>query len=287
MSKPDQPRHELSWKEMKVIMDRFRSVVAVLDGAADEFQESAQAAILVLRSLHKKWTKITRIVKQLTFRPSRRWSHPVSIAAALAELDELDECMNCVETTDAMITIILLKALLIVLIFFFSLKADEFDHAIKDFTKTFREKVTPSIGAQNYGKKGYFKLPMHILECHTTSDIRWLWDNFKVVIGQLSGEVVENKNQDICKFASQHTNNGTSDTSVYNSLYFQMIRYMLIQTYCFPDTMFELKSDAPNTLPKLKCHRCGVVGAHTKGNKKKCVAHPDYHGPEVLSSDED
>ena len=147
--------------------------------------------------------------------------------------------------------------------------------------------VTPAIGAQCYGYNEYFKLPMHKMEKHMTKHIRWLWDNFKVVIGQLSGEVVENKNQDICKFACSHTNNKVDAKSIENSLYYQMMRYMLVQLYCYPDTLYEEPSTAPNCLANSKCHRCGVIVDHTKANKRKCLQHPDYKGPEVLSEDDD
>merc|ERR1712166_1669444 len=87
LTKPDNPRHELSWKELKSILDHFRSLLDVLDQASDEFRSSAQAAKVVLRSLHKKWMRITRIVKQLHFEPSEEYDNPVS-AVRLVKLDE-------------------------------------------------------------------------------------------------------------------------------------------------------------------------------------------------------
>lgn len=78
MNKPDQPRHELSWKEQRAGFDRFKSIIQVLDQATPEFAESAKAAKIVLTSLHKKWMKVTTIVKRLHFEPSAKYDHPVS-----------------------------------------------------------------------------------------------------------------------------------------------------------------------------------------------------------------
>ena len=147
--------------------------------------------------------------------------------------------------------------------------------------------MKPSIGAQDYGYNGYFKLPMHKMETHTKDNIRWLWDKFKVVIGQFSGEVVENKNQDVCKFASHNTNNRNDAGSIYNSLYYQLMRHMLVKLYCYPNTLLPEPSTFRNRLECCKCGRCGIVGDHTGANKKKCLQHPDYKGPDGLSSDDD
>ena len=102
----------------------------------------------------------------------------------------------------------------------------------------------------------------------------------------MSNEVVENKNQEICKFASAHTNNHANATSEEDSLYYQIMRHMLVQTYCYPATMWEPPSQAPNSLLHCKCGRCKVKG-HYKSNKRVCLLHPDYKGPEVLSSDDE
>ena len=102
----------------------------------------------------------------------------------------------------------------------------------------------------------------------------------------MSNEVVECKNQEVCKFAAAHTNSHSDTKNKYDSLYYQMMRHMLVQAYCFPETMWDTPSEAPNSRKHCKCGRCKEKG-HYKSNKRECLEHPDYKGPEVVSSDDE
>jgi hypothetical protein len=99
---------------------------------------------------------------------------------------------------------------------------------------------------------------------------------------QVSGEVVENKNQQICHHASHHTNHGASTEKLTMSQYFQVLRYLLVQAYCFPDSMYEAPSEAKNSLMHCHCSRCGEKG-HYRSSKKRCREHEEYCGAESIS----
>ena len=63
-------------------------------------------------------------------------------------------------------------------------QGDEFKAAIGNFYKLWCKLVRPGFGAKAHGRK-YGKLPLHKLVAHTESNIRWLWDNFGALMGQV------------------------------------------------------------------------------------------------------
>ncbi len=134
------------------------------------------------------------------------------------------------------------------------------------------------MGAKRLGCH-YCLLPMHKLLKHTTANIKWLWE-FGVLIGQLSGEVVENKNQIVCS-AMQGTNHSYSTEKLPQSAHYQVMRYMLVQAFCYPHTMYDEPSQAKNSLLHSRCGRCGDAG-HYKSNRTKCKDHPDPKGPDDI-----
>ena len=93
---------------------------------------------------------------------------------------------------------------------------------------------------------------------------------------------MENKNQQMCSIAGRHTNHHCSHTNLQESLYYQAMRFLLVQAYCYPDTMWEPPSEASNSLMNCKCGRCGEKG-HYKSSKQKCRENPDYKGPDSIS----
>lgn len=86
----------------------------------------------------------------------------------------------------------------------------------------------------------------------------------------------------MCSIAGRHTNHHCSHTNLQESLYYQAMRFLLVQAYCYPDTMWEPPSEASNSLMNCKCGRCGEKG-HYKSSKQKCRENPDYKGPDSIS----
>jgi hypothetical protein len=65
MRKPQNVRNKLSWKELRVVVDRFPSCVRVLMKASGEHAQSANEAMRVLMTLHKLWKPVTECLKQM------------------------------------------------------------------------------------------------------------------------------------------------------------------------------------------------------------------------------
>ena len=65
------------------------------------------------------------------------------------------------------------------------MQGDQYKSAIEAFYKLWCKLVRPGFGAKKHGRK-YGKLPLHKLIAHTESNIRWLWDNFGTLMGQVS-----------------------------------------------------------------------------------------------------
>jgi hypothetical protein len=127
---------------------------------------------------------------------------------------------------------------------------------------------------------GYFKLPAHQMLEHVAGHMKWLWE-YEVLIAHTGGEVVENKNQQMCKQASNNTNHHHSTTSLPDSLYYQVHRYLMVQTYHFPHTMYREPSNACNSKAKCTCSRCKKKG-HYRSNRRECLEHPRFKGRQVV-----
>lgn len=111
---------------------------------------------------------------------------------------------------------------------------------------------------------------------------------YGIVIGQVSGEVVEASNGTICRLGAGHSNHHKSWTSLRDSACYQMMRFGWVQRMCYPESLFEERSRAPNSLEHCKCSRCGQYGHYA--SNLDCKKRPDmglkYRGEDWSDSDD-
>jgi hypothetical protein len=97
----------------------------------------------------------------------------------------------------------------------------------------------------------------------------------------VSGEVVENKNQDVCSIMSGHTNSQVSSEVLTQSSYYQCFRYLTMRSFCYPETMHTEESTAPHCKTNSTCSRCKLKG-HYSTNTRECLLHPEFKGEEQI-----
>ena len=145
--------------------------------------------------------------------------------------------------------------------------ATDYTNSVKAYHDFFTDNVNASNGFDVVGVDLLMQ-PWHVMLEHVPGWINKLWNDYDLMIGELSCEIVEHYNKLICRHLERRTNMHESLNNVKENKYFQTLRHFLVQIMCFPHTLFPKKR-------KSKCSRCREPG-HYKNNKKRCTKHEDY-----------